>query len=152
MQVAYKNAIAVAFHTIYWHKTQKHFSNVLSNSSVYIISCIRQPVAQELDKIHVLVYMHASFVDLLQESVSQSKVAARLRLNVCWCISEACKYKKRNHNNGHDDSLLNCSCSWLEKSYCSSCTYSIEIFTNAFARTFYEQMVAFIQSRNLDIY
>jgi len=27
----------------------------LKDSSVYIISCIRQPVAQELDKIHVLV-------------------------------------------------------------------------------------------------
>jgi len=37
---------------------------------IYIISCIRQPVAQELDKIYVLVHMRASFVDLLRESVS----------------------------------------------------------------------------------
>jgi len=29
----------------------------LRDTSVYIISCIRQPVAQELDKINVLVYM-----------------------------------------------------------------------------------------------
>jgi len=29
-----------------------------------------QQVAQQLDKIHVLVYMRASFVDLLRESVS----------------------------------------------------------------------------------
>jgi len=31
---------------------------------------MRQPVAQELDKIHVLVYMRASFVDLRRELVS----------------------------------------------------------------------------------
>jgi len=30
---------------------------------------MRQPVAEELDKIHVLVHMRASFVDLLRESV-----------------------------------------------------------------------------------
>jgi len=35
----------------------KHFSNALRDSSLYVISCIRQPVAQELDKIHVL-YSH----------------------------------------------------------------------------------------------
>jgi len=48
----------------------KHFANVLRDSRVCIISCIRQPVAQELDKIHVLVYMSEIFVDLLWESVS----------------------------------------------------------------------------------
>jgi len=32
----------------------KHFSNALRDSSLYVISCIRQPVAQELDKIHIL--------------------------------------------------------------------------------------------------
>jgi len=31
---------------------------------------------------------------------------------VCWCTSEVCKYKKRNHNDGHDDSLLNCNIGW----------------------------------------
>jgi len=31
----------------------KHFSNELRDSSVYNISCIRQSVAQESDKIHV---------------------------------------------------------------------------------------------------
>jgi len=35
----------------------KHFSNALSDSSVYVISCIRQTVAQELGMIHVLVYI-----------------------------------------------------------------------------------------------
>jgi len=39
----------------------------LRGSSVYIINCVSQPVAQELDKIHV--YMRASSVDLLRESV-----------------------------------------------------------------------------------
>jgi len=41
--------------------------NTLRDSSVYIINCVSQPAAQELDKIHV--YMHARFVDLLQKSV-----------------------------------------------------------------------------------
>jgi len=46
----------------------KTFSNALSDSNVYIINCVSQPVAQELNKIHV--YMRASFVDLLRESTS----------------------------------------------------------------------------------
>jgi len=40
---------------------------MLGDSRVCIISCIRQPVAQKLNKIHVLVYICASFVDLLRE-------------------------------------------------------------------------------------
>jgi len=32
----------------------KHFSNALRYSSLYVIRSIRQPVAQQLDKIHVL--------------------------------------------------------------------------------------------------
>ena len=43
----------------------KHFSNVWRDSSLYVIVCIRQAVSQELDKIHVLYNMCASFVDLL---------------------------------------------------------------------------------------
>jgi len=70
---------------------------------------------------------------ILQESVSQNKVAARLWLNVCWCTSEAGKFEKRNHNDGHDDSLFNCNIGWKKyRPYCRSCTYSIKIFTNAF--------------------
>jgi len=37
----------------------KYFSNTLRDFSVYIICCIRQLVVQELDKIHVLVCLHA---------------------------------------------------------------------------------------------
>jgi len=41
--------------------------------------------------------MRTNFVeDLPRKSVSQSEVAIWLRLNVWWCSSEACKYKKRN--------------------------------------------------------
>jgi len=50
-----------------------------------------------------------------RESVSYIKVATRLRLNVCWCTSEACKYKKRNHSGGYSDSLLNCSVAWKKR-------------------------------------
>jgi len=56
----------------------KHFSNASRYSSLYVISSIRQPAAQELDKIHVLY---------------ARKFCTRLRLNLCWCTSEACKYK-----------------------------------------------------------
>jgi len=52
-------------------------------------------------------FMRASFVDQLRESVCYSKVATRLRLNVCWCTPEARKYRKRNYNDRHNDFLLN---------------------------------------------
>ena len=45
----------------------KHFWNALRYSSLYVMSSIRQLVAQELDTIHAL-YMRASFVDQLRES------------------------------------------------------------------------------------
>jgi len=41
------------------------------DSSVYIMSCMRQPVAQEVDKKIQVYSLHArKFVDLLRESVS----------------------------------------------------------------------------------
>jgi len=71
----------------------------------------------------------------------QSKVAVRLRLNVlCWCTSEACK----------------CSISAIvmaaAMTSCSSAVLGIEMFTSAFARNVYEQIVALIQSRSLELY
>jgi len=44
-------------------------------------------------------YMRESFVEgpLRRKSLPQSRVFARLRLNVlCWCTSEACKYSIRS--------------------------------------------------------
>jgi len=41
---------------------------------------------------------------------------------------------------------------WLLKSYCRFCTWNIETFTDAFARKFYEKIVAFIQNRSLELY
>ena len=68
--------------------------------------------------------------------MSQSKLAARLRLNLCWCTrtAEPCKHKKRNLNGGHDDFSLNFNIGC----YCWSCIYSIEIFTRVFVRKYYE--------------
>jgi len=44
------------------------------NISVYIMSCIRQPVAQEVDKKNHVYSLHArKFVDLLRESVCSAK-------------------------------------------------------------------------------
>jgi len=40
---------------------------------------------------------------------------------------------------------------WLQKAYCRSSTCSIESFTSAFAGKVYEQMVALIQSRSLEL-
>jgi len=59
----YRNSIPIAFNGI----KSKHFLNAMRVSSV--ISYTRQLVAQELDNC-IRVYMRASFVDLLQESVS----------------------------------------------------------------------------------
>jgi len=42
----------------------KQFSNTLRVSSLHVISCIRQPVTHELDKIHVL--YARKFVDQLR--------------------------------------------------------------------------------------
>jgi len=71
----------------------------------------------------------------------QSKVAARLRLNVlCWCTSEACKYS------------ISAIVMAAAMTYCSSATLSIERFTSALARKVYEQMVALIHSRSLELH
>jgi len=71
---------------------------------------MRQPNDQDLFKIHVL---HARKFcrkpTSERKSVSWSKVASRLRLNVCWCTLEVCKYEKRNHNSDHEDLLFKCN-------------------------------------------
>jgi len=80
--------------------------------------------------------------DLLWMSVPQSKVAARLRLNVlCWCTPEECKY-----------CITSVIVMAAAMSSCSSAILGIERFTSAFARKVYEQMVALIQSRSLKLY
>jgi len=86
-------------------------------------------------------YIRESFVeDLLRMSMPQSKVAVRLRLNVlCWCTSEACKYS------------ISAIVMADAMTSCSSATLGIERFTGAFARKVYEQMVALIQSRSLEL-
>jgi len=85
-------------------------------------------------------YMRERFVeDLLRMSIPQSTVAVWHRLNVlCWCTSEACKY--------------NISAIAMATTSSSSATLGIERFTSAFARKVYEQMVALIQSKSLELY
>jgi len=86
-------------------------------------------------------YMRESFVEgLLRMSVPQSKVSVPLRLNVlCWCTPEACKY--RVYSIVVEAAMTSCS----------SAILGIERFTSAFGRKFYEQMVALIQSRSLEL-
>jgi len=65
------------------------------------VNYIRELIAKKLDDIGIhffYSFMRKSFVEgLLQKLVPQSKVSARLRLNVlCWCTSEACKYSIRS--------------------------------------------------------
>jgi len=36
------------------NRKSKYFSNALRDSSIYVISCVRQLVTQELDNIHIL--------------------------------------------------------------------------------------------------
>jgi len=74
--------------------------------------------------------------------VPQNKVAARLRLNMlCWCTSEVCKY-----------STTSAVVKAVAMISCSSAILGMEKFTGAFARKVYEQMVALIQSRNLELH
>ena len=71
--------VTFAMHFIVFNDMKsKQFSNALRSSSLYVISSIRQPVTQELEKIH---FLYAR------------KFCTLLHLNVCWCTSEACKYK-----------------------------------------------------------
>ena len=72
VQVVFKNATAVAFHSV---EKNKQFFKRFEVLWFYAISCIRQPVAQELDKIHVL-YVRTC-VNLLRESVSPNYKPAR---------------------------------------------------------------------------
>jgi len=87
--------------------------------------------------------MRKSFVeDLLRKSVLQSKVAARLRLNVlCWYTSEACKY-----------SITSAVVMEATMTSCSSAILGVETFTSAYARQVYEQMMALIQSRSFELH
>ena len=68
--------------------------------------------------------------------LSQSKVVTRLRLNVCWWTSEACKYKKRNRDGDHDDLLLNWNIGCTKHTVDLYCTESIQIATSAFQESF----------------
>jgi len=105
VQVAYKNATAVAFHSVYWHKIQNFFKRVEWLQRLHYQ--LRKPTScsrvEQDPRLHARKFCRPT---------SGVNVATWLRLNVCWCTSEACKYKKSNHNYGHDDSLLNCNIGW----------------------------------------
>jgi len=84
-------------------------------------------------------YMRESFVEgLLRKSAPQSKIAAWLRLNVLrCCTSEACKC-----------SITSAIVMVTAMNSCSSAILGID----RFARKVYEQMVALIQSRSLELH
>jgi len=68
---------------------------------------------------------------------------------VCWCTSEACKYKNAiivAATMASDNCNIGC------KSIPQILHLNIKIFSGAFACKFYEQMVAFIQNRSLELY
>jgi len=78
----------------------------------------------------------------LRKSVPQSKVAARLRLNMlCWCTLEACKYN-----------ITSAVVMAAAMTSCISAVLGIKRFTSAYARQVYEQMMALIQSRSLELH
>ena len=86
--------------------------------------------------------MRKRFVeDLLRKSVPQSKVTVWLGLNVlCWCTTEAGKYS------------ISPIVMAAAMTSCSSETLGIERLTSAFARKVYEQMVALVESRSLELH
>jgi len=62
-----------------------------------VINKKRELIAQKLDDNGIHLYARKFIEGLLRKSVPQSKVAARLLLNVlCWCTSEACKCSVRS--------------------------------------------------------
>jgi len=74
--------------------------------SLCVISCIRQLVAQELDKINILYVRkfcrYTSGVGVLEQTCCLASIESMLVY-----IREACKYKIRNLNGGYDAYLLN---------------------------------------------
>jgi len=88
-------------------------------------------------------YMRESFVEgLLRKAVPQSKVAARLRLNVlCWYTSQVCKYR-----------TTSAVVMAAAMTSCPSTTLGIDRLTSAYARQVNEQMMALIQSRSLELH
>ena len=90
-------------------------------------------------------YMRESFVEgLLRKAVPQSKVAARLRLNVlCWYTSQVCKYR-----------TTSAVVMAAAMTSCPSTTLGIDRLTSAYARRAYELMMAMalIQSRSLELH
>jgi len=68
----------------------------------------------------------------------QSKVDVLFRLNVmCWCTSEVCKHS---------------ICAIVMAAAIIYAILGSERFTGAFARKVYEQMVALIQCRSVELY
>jgi len=87
----------------------------------------------------------------LRESVSYSKLAAQLRLNAFWCITE-------KHVNIKSTILMAVTMiSWsvvllTAQIYCWFRIYSIEIFASVFTRKHCEQMVACIPTKTWELY
>jgi len=144
----------IAFNDI----SSKYFSNVLKASSLYIISCIRQPVAQGLDKIHIL--YARTFCRPTSGVINLSKVATRLRLNVLVYMSRCCvNIEKRYLKGGHDTFLLNCNI--VFKRPTADLAFVPSRFSQALLQESFMvisiqstslQMVTSIQSRSLERY
>jgi len=101
-------------------------------------------------------YMRESFVEglLRRKWLPQLEQSLRwLRLNVlCWCTSEACKYSIRNAV-VMAAAMSSCSTAILAaKSILQIVHFGIERFTSAFARKIYDQMVALVQRRSLELH
>ena len=80
----------------------KNFSIALSDSSVYVISCMRQPLAQELDKIQVLGYIARKFcrptsgVGISEKSCYSASIERVLVFGVHCTIRSACTVNKQS--------------------------------------------------------
>jgi len=91
----------------------------------------------------------SSSLSLLEKQTVLEKISTDL---ATVCTSEACKYSIRSAivmSAAMTSSQLHY---WLKKACCRSCACSIERFTSAFAGKVYEQMVALIQSRSLELH
>jgi len=74
------------------------------------------------------------------------------RVSNCRCVSEACRLNIKNEI-AVASTMTSCSIAAMAtKSILRIVLRVIEIFTSAFARKFYEQIVTFIQSRNFELF
>jgi len=147
VQVAYKNASKVLFHSVSRHKTQTFFKQRVEELKPLRLRLSAAYVNQSLKNwIRSASYMCVSFVNLLRGWCLSAKSLLGFDRACAGVHQKRVNVKSAIIMAGTMISYTNAILA--AKAYCRSYTYGIEFLTCVFAGNFYEQMVAFIQSRS----